>query len=310
MSDFEDGSIEALAAAISEREAAGHDPDAGRLEALDKPQAAKSQPQEIQPQAAAEESASVEEPVVESAQAASTETVTTPDPEAPKPLLATPDPVAPKQDAQPSTAPEVNPALNQTLERVGTLVQQLEAAANSKFADIKTEADVLQLMQADPARYNEFVIMQRQYQQAVFARSQVQQEAQKAYLTAEQQRLTKEIPELSDPVKGEALKAELRAYAKSQGIPDNRQARSADDVILLHRAMVLSKENATLKAEKASQAAALAKASEKAAVAPPVQKPGATRSEPVNTKLQELEDRFQKTGRPEDLALVYAARGG
>lgn len=303
MSDFEDGSIEALAASIAEREQAGHDPDAGHQSALDKPTESK-------PQAAAEESVRVEEPIAETAEAASNETAETPDPaEAPKPLLVTP-PVTEKQGETVRPSPEEETARNQTLERVNAIVQQLEVAAQGKFADLKTEADVLALMQTDPGRYNEFVIAQTQYQRAKQAQGQMHNEAKTAFERAEQQRLQKAIPDLSDPEKGEALKAELRAYAKSKGIPDSRQARNADEVIRLHEEMKLSKEVAALKAEKTAQAAALAKASEKAAVAPAVQKPGVARATSGNTKLQELEDRFAKTGKPEDLALVFAARGG
>jgi len=305
MSEFEDGSIEALAASIAEREAAGHDPNAGQLSALD-------QPTEIKPQAAAEESAVVEEPIVETAEAASNETPITPDPaEAPKPLLATPETVAPKkQDIEPEATPEANTVTNQTLERANAILQQLEVVANTKFADLKSEADVLALMQTDPARYNEFVIAQTQFQRAKQAQQIAQGEAQKAYLAGEQKRLIKAIPELADPEKGEALKAELRAYAKSQGIPDNRQARSADEVIRLHKEMTLSKEVAKFQALQAAQAKALEEASKKANVAPPVQKPGVTQPKNGNNKLQELEDRFAKTGKPEDLAAVFAARGG
>lgn len=304
MSEFEDGSIEALAASIAEREQAGHDPKAGLQEALDSPT-------EIKPQAAAEESASVEEPIAETAEAASNETVDTPDPaEAPKPLLVTPEKVTQKQEPEPEATPEANTVTNQTLERANAILQQIEAATNTKFADLKTEADVFALMQTDPARYNEFVIAQTQFQRARQAQQFAQGEAQKSYLAGEQKRLIKAIPDLADPEKGEALKAELRAYAKSQGIPDNRQARSADEVIRLHREMGLAKEVAKFQALQAAQAKALAAASEKASVAPAVQKPGVARTNNGNNKLQELEDRFAKTGKPEDLALVFAARGG
>lgn len=305
MLDMEDGSIEAIAASISKLEQGGEPEPVKEFQ-----EPTPEQPEQIQPQAVAEESTDVEEPATETAQADGSETTVTPDPvEKPEPLLATPE-VAQKQDEKPQLTPEDDAARNQAFERVSTLVQQLEAAANAKFSDIKTEADVLALMQNDPGRYNEFVIAQRQYQQAVFARNTVQQEAQKAFLANEQKRLLKEIPDLADPNKGEQLKAELRAYAKSQGIPDNRQARNADEVIRLHREMKLAKEVEAYKAKEAAQAKALKDAAEKAAKAPPVQKPGATRSEPVNTKLQELEDRFNRTGKPDDLALLLAARGG
>ena len=74
--------------------------------------------------------------------------------------------------------------------------------------------------------------------------------------------------------------------------------------------MSLSKEVAKFQALQAAQTKALEEATKKASVAPPVQKPGVPQPKNGNTKLQELEDRFAKTGKPEDLALVFAARGG
>jgi len=259
--------------------------------------------QEIQPQAAPE----AEQPTdgVNDSEEAKAPVVESPAPvaaEAPKPLLATPEKVAPKQDIEPSAAPEADAARNQTLERINNLVQQLEVTANTKFADLKSEADVLSLMQTDPARYNEFVIAQTQYQRAKSAQAQVQQEAQKAYLTAEQQRLARAIPELSDPEKGEALKAELRAYAKSLGIPDNRQARSADEVIRLHAEYKLAKEVEAFRAEKAAQAKALEEATKKAAKAPAVQQPGVQRDTNKDDKASSDFERFDKSGDLKDLA--------
>lgn len=263
---------------------------------------APDQTQEIQPQAAPETEQTTDG--VNASEVAPAPVVETPASvaaEAPKPLLATPD-VAPKQDIAPSAPTEADAARNQTLERVNNLVQQLEASANSKFADLKSEADVLALMQNNPSRYNEYVIAQTQFHRAKAAQQQVQQEAARAYVTAEQQRLQKAIPDLADPEKGEALKAELRAYAKSQGIPDTRQARNADEVIRLHREMTLAKELATLKAEKAAQAALVAKATEKAAVAPKVQAPGVQRDVNKNEKLETDFERFSKSGESDDLA--------
>lgn len=303
MPDIEEFSIEDIAASISQREAAGPDPQAGLTAALD-------QPTEIKPQAAAEESARVEEPVVEPAQAASNDTVATPDPvEAPKPLLATP-PVAQKQDVEPAAKPEDVSAFSQALERANATIQQLEVAAAGKFSDLKTKADVFQLMQTDPARYNEFVIFQSQLNDARQAQTQVQQEAARAFVVSEQKRLQKAIPDLADPVKGQALKDDLRAYAKSVGIPDDRQARNADEVIRLHSEMKLAKEVAEFRAKAAAQEKALEEATKKAAKAPEVQKPGTARNDNANTKLQELEDRFNRTGRTDDLALLLAARSG
>ncbi len=289
--DFE--SEEGFAAAVQ----AALDIEAGDAEA---PQPAPQT--EIQPQPAAE--AQPVQDGVNDSQPVQTEAVESPAPvaaEAPKPLLATP-PVAEKQSPEPSAAPEADAARNQTLERINNLVQQLEVTAHSKFADLKSEADVLALMQTDPGRYNEFVIAQTQYQRAKQAQVLAQQEASRAYVTAEQQRIRKAIPELADPEKGKALADELRAYAKSQGYAEDRQARSADEVIRLHKEMTLAKKVAAFEAREASAAKALAEAEKKAAKAPPVQQPGTQRDVNKNEKLETDFERFSKSGESEDLA--------
>lgn len=293
MEDFEsDSDLAAAVGAILDQQDATQSPE---------PAPAPQTP-EIQPQAAPE----AEQPTVgvnasEEAQAPAVETTAPVAAEAPKPLLATPE-VAQKQSPEPSATPEADAARSQTLERVNNLVQQLEVSVGSKFADLKTEADVLNLMQTDPVRYNEFVIAQTQYQRAKQAQAHVQQEAMRAYEHGERQRLHKAIPDLADPEKGKALAEELRAYAKSQGIPDSRQARSADEVIRLHAEMKLAKEVAAFRAEKAKQEKALEEASKKAAKAPPVQQPGTQREVNKNEKLETDFERFSKSGRSDDLA--------
>lgn len=259
-------------------------------------------PTEIQPQAAPEAgqtndgvstSEEAQAPVGESAAPAAAEAPKL-QPEAPK--------AEQRLSPEPSAAPEPIAALNQTLHNINSLVQSLQADAVSKFSDLKSEADVLALMQTDPQRYNEFVIAQTKMTRALQAQQIAQTEAQKAYMSGEQKRLIAAIPELADPEKGDALKAKLRAYAKSQGIPDNRQARSADEVISLHREMVLAEKVQAYESEKAAQAAKLAEANKKAAVAPPVQKPGAQRDVNKDDKASSDFSRFQKSGRLDDLA--------
>lgn len=275
------------------------------LDQQDAPEAAQPaapQTPEIQPQAAPEAG----QPTVgvnasEEAQAPVVETTAPVAAEAPKPLLATPE-VAQKQGPEPSASPEADAARNQTIERAHAILQRLEIDANRQFADIKGPADVAQLMRSDPARYNELVIAQNEYQQALWARNQAQQEAFKAYEQTERQKLHKAIPDLADPEKGKALAEELRAYAKSQGIPDSRQARSADEVIRLHAEMKLAKEVAVFRAEKAKQEKALEEASKKAAKAPPVQQPGTQREVNKNEKLETDFERFSKSGKSDDLA--------
>lgn len=293
MADEEFDSEAGLAAAVQ----AALDMEAGPEETSE-----AAQP-EIQPQPAAEA-----QPVTDGVnddEVAEAPVVESPAPVAAEAPKVNPEP-APKAEqrvaAEPSANTEADAAINQSLQRINSVVQQLETAASGKFADLKTEADVFALMQTDPQRYNEFVIAQTQYQRAKAAQVQVQQEAQRAYLSNEQKRLMKEIPDLADPDKGEALKAELRAYAKSQGIPDNRQARSADEVIRLHKEMTLAKKLAGYEAKEAAAAKALEDANKKAAKAPPVQQPGVQRDVNKNEKLETDFERFSKSGESEDLA--------
>lgn len=261
--------------------------------------------QEIQPQAAPEaEQANDGVNDGEAAQAPVVETTAPVAAEAPKPQSEAAKPAEQRLSPPPSANTEADAATNQSLQRINALVQQLEITAAGKFSDLRSEADILSLMQTDPARYNEFVVAQRTYQTARAAQGQAQQEAFKAYEQAERQKLHVAIPDLADPTKGQAMADKLRAYAKSQGIPDNRQARSADEVIRLHREMTLSEELQALKTEKASQAKTLEEAEKKAAKAPPVQQPGVQREVNKNEKYETDYSRFQKSGRSDDLAAV------
>lgn len=266
------------------------------------PEAPKTETPEIQPQAAPEaEQTDDGVNASEEAQAPAVETTAPVAAEAPKPQPEAPK-VEQRLSPEPSANTEADAATNQALQRINGIVQQLEVTAAGKFSDLKSEADVLALMRMDPDRYNEFVIAQAQLHRARQAQGQAQQEATSAYRAAEQKKLEQALPDLADPEKGQALRDELRAYAKSQNIPDSRQARDADEVIRLHREMVMAKELKALKAEKATQAKALEEASKKAAKAPPVQQPGTQRDTNKNEKASTDFSRFEKTGRLDDLA--------
>ncbi len=259
--------------------------------------------QEIQPQAAPEaEQQESGASAAEVAEAPAVETQATPQPETPKPQPDRSQELEQRLGKAIQTEQEAAAARDQLLSRLNTIVPQLEAGIRAEFADLKSPEDVYRLMQTDPNRYNQFVIAQTRLNQASQIQQAQQAEAQKAFIAGEQKRLQEAIPDLADPDKAEALKVKLRAYAKSQGIPDNRQARNADEVIRLHREMVLADEVATLKAEKKARDEAIAKANEKAAKAPPVQKPGTQREVNKDEKAEADFERFTKSGRTDDLA--------
>ena len=258
---------------------------------------------EIQPAQTEAPSAEVEGAnASEEAPAPAVETTAPVASEAPKTNPEAPKVASERVVPEPSATPEAAAAISQQLQNITSFVQSLQADAAGKFSDIKTEADVLQMMQQTPERYNEFVIAQTRLSRAMQAQQVAQQEASKAYMAGEQQKLIKAIPDLADPEKGDALKAKLRAYAKAQGIPDNRQARSADEVIRLHREMTLADELNAYKSKEAEQVAKLAEANKKAAKAPPVQQPGSQRDTNTNEKVTTDFARFQKSGHLNDLA--------
>lgn len=222
------------------------------------------------------------------------------------PATTKPEPVrSPELDQRLSEATQTQQqaaaARDQYLQRLNAIVPQLENAVAGEFADIKTPEDVFSLMQQDPNRYNQFVIANTRLNQARQAQQQASQEAVASYRSAEQQKLIKALPDLADPQKGEALKEKLRAYAKSQGIPDSRQARDADEVIRLHREMVMAEKLKAYESSEAQKASTLAEAQKKAAKAPPVQQPGAQRDTNTNEKASSDFGRFQKSGRLDDL---------
>lgn len=262
---------------------------------------------EIQPQTAPEAEQSTDGVITSEDAQAPAGTVTA----SPAVSEAKPQPVSsPELDQRLSeanrTAQEAAAARDQYVQRLNAVVPQLEAVVAGDFADIKTPEDVFRLMQADPNRYNSFVIANTRLNQARQAQQQASQEAQQSYRNTEQQKLVKALPDLADPEKGEALKVKLRAYAKAQGIPDTRQARDADEVIRLHREMVMHDELQAYKSKEAEkeaeQVAKLAEANKKAAKAPPVQQPGVQRDTNKDDKASTDFSRFQKSGRLDDLA--------
>lgn len=115
--------------------------------------------------------------------------------------------------------------------------------------------DLEYLKESDPIGYAVRVAekqQQREQLQAVQAERQriaEQQQAEYAqqlqgYLAQQAEQLSKVLPEYSDPVKGEALRTELRSFAKSSlGFSDQElsMVRDSRQVLALHKAMLYDK---------------------------------------------------------------------
>lgn len=135
-------------------------------------------------------------------------------------------------------------------------------------------------------------------QQRIAYQQQAEQQQRLAQLVAEeQQKLSQAIPEFADPQKGEAVRGEIRTYAKQLGFTDQELAQVYDSraVLTLWKAAQYDKL--------VSQKPAIQK---KVTEAPKVLKPGTSR--PVNVEEQSIRDQrkvLKKTGKARDAAAIF-----
>jgi hypothetical protein len=99
-----------------------------------------------------------------------------------------------------------------------------------KVAELSQQKEQLHAVQAERQRIAE-------QQQAE------QQQALRSYLAEQSVKLAQVLPEYSDPVKGEALRSELRLFAKDIGFSDQElsMVRDSRQVLALHKAMLYDK---------------------------------------------------------------------
>lgn len=130
-------------------------------------------------------------------------------------------------------------------------LQAMEQLLNSP----EQNEDLEYLKESDPIGYAVRVAekqQQREQLQAVQAERQriaEQQQAEYAqqmqgYLAQQAEQLSKVLPDYTDPVKGEALRSELRSFAKTNlGFSDEElsQVRDSRQVVALHKAMLYDK---------------------------------------------------------------------
>ncbi len=274
------------------------------------PEAAKPEPVKAEPEPAKVEEPAKPEP--EAAEEAVEAEESAPEAQAePEKIEAVEAPKAvPEPKLEPRKPSEAEAAQEQTLSQLNSLVPQLQAAIQGEFADIKTFADLQKIAADDPGRYNRYVLHQAQLQHAVGEQQRLGAEAQRRFYDGQIAELQKSFPDYVDPVKGPALRAEFTAYAAKSGWDEERMRRgSAADILMMRKAIQWDKAEAAKAAEPAKVAEAQAKAKEKAAKAPPVQKPGVATDNDRVTKLKEREARFKKSGHLDDLAALLVETG-
>ena len=171
------------------------------------------------------------------------------------------------------------------------------------------EEDIASLKETDPIGYTMKVAerMERDKQlQAIRAeREQLAQKQQAEYqenlrkhLAAEAEKISQAIPEMSDPVKGEVIRKEIKDFARSIGWSEQELAQVYDHrvVLTLYQGMQYNK------LQKSKPAA-----TKKVAEAPKMLKPGTTGKQTTAEQdaVKKLQQRLAKTGDRRDAARLF-----
>ena len=124
-----------------------------------------------------------------------------------------------------------------------------------------------------------------------------QGERLKAHLATEGQKLAEAIPEISDPVKGQAIRTDIRNYAQKLGFSEQELAQVYDSraVTALYKAMQYDK----LVSNKGET-------SKKVNLAPRMLKPGTSVPEARQSQeVKNMRGRLKKSGRARDAAALF-----
>jgi hypothetical protein len=168
--------------------------------------------------------------------------------------------------------------------------------------------DLATLKETDPIGYAVKVAEQserekqlnavRAEQQRLAQQQQAEQgERLKAHLATEAQKLAEAIPEISDPVRGQAIRTDIRNYAQKLGFSEQELAQVYDSraVTALYKAMQYDK----LVSNKGE-------ASKKVNQAPRMLKPGTSTPETrTSQEVKNMRGRLKKSGRAKDAAALF-----
>lgn len=203
-------------------------------------------------------------------------------------------------------------ARDKLLDTFNILVPQLSAAIQGEFADIKTREDLYALADSqnpkyNPDRYNRFVLAESRLRDAQSKQGELAVAKATEWTASEKIKLEKLLPDLRDATKGPALAKRIGDYASKAGYTDWQiRSASATDIFNLHKALMYDERVAKDAAEAKKAETELAKAQKKAAVAPPVQKPGTQRDTNSNEdKARSDLNRLHRTGSVKDAAAVF-----
>lgn len=131
-------------------------------------------------------------------------------------------------------------------ERLQAMEQLLSAPEQNEDLEYLKESDPIgyAVKVAELSQQKEQRLAIQAERQRIAEQQQAEYQAQlQGYVAQESQKLAQVLPEYVDPVKGEALRSEMRSFAKNLGFSDEelKQVRDSRQVLALHKAMLYDK---------------------------------------------------------------------
>jgi hypothetical protein len=184
-------------------------------------------------------------------------------------------------------------------QRLSVIEQMLNQDSGEDLATLKeTDPIGYAVRVAEQSEREKQLAAVRAEQQRLAQQQQAEQsERLKAHLAAESQKLSEAIPEFADPVKGTAVKADIRKYAQGLGFSDQELAQAYDSraITALYKAMQYDK----LVSNKGE-------ATKKVSQAPRMLKPGTSTPETrTSQEVKNMRGRLKKSGRAKDAAALF-----
>ena len=189
---------------------------------------------------------------------------------------------------------------DQYAERLGVIEQMLSQTDKAEDLSALKENDPIGYavrVAEQSEREKQLAAVRAERQKLAQSQQAEQGERLKAHLATEAAKLREAIPELSDEVKGEVVKRDIRDFAKSIGFSDQELTQVYDSraVLTLYKAMQYDKlvKGKTDATKKVSQA-------------PRMLRPGTSTPEARETEtMKKMQQQLKKTGKKGDAARLF-----
>lgn len=189
---------------------------------------------------------------------------------------------------------------DQYAQRLSVVEQMLSAQPEENLAELReTDPIAYAVKVAERAERDKQLAVIRQERQAIAARQQAeQQEHLKRHLSSEAEKLRAAIPEMADDAKAEAVRKEIKDFAKSIGFSDQELAQVYD-----HRAVLTLYE--AMQWRKLQQGKP--QSTKKVTEAPKMLKPGTTGKQTTAEQdaMKKMRAKLAKTGDRRDAARLF-----